>query len=187
MAFSMTFKKKSKMTEQAPPQSEQETVETEKQEQETVAQQETGREDDALRQQLEEARNKYLYLLSDFDNYKRHAAKERMELTQTAGREIITALLPLLDDFERAAKITADGLPEGIALIHHKLVNTLQSKGLKAIETKAGDDFNADVHEAVAEVPAANDASRGKIIDVLEAGYLLGERIIRYAKVVVGR
>lgn len=138
-----------------------------------------------LREQLDESRNKYLYLYSDFENFKRHAARERMELIQTAGRDILTVLLPVLDDFDRAAKNGA--LNEGMALIHNKLVNTLKHKGLTAVETKAGDEFNADFHEAVAEIPAASDDLTGKIVDILEPGYTLGERIIRFAKVVVGK
>jgi molecular chaperone GrpE len=109
-----------------------------------------------LQQQLDEARNKYLYLFSDFDNYRRNAARERMDLIQTR-------------------------------LIHQKLVSTLQTKGLKVLEINVGDDFNADFQEAVAEIPAASEAQKGKIIDILEQGYQLGERIIRFAKVVVGR
>jgi len=154
----------------------------------TAEQPENTSEDEkirALQEQLDESRNKYLYLYSDFENLKRHAAKERMELIQTAGRDILTALLPVLDDFDRAEK--NDSLTEGTALIHQKLVNTLKMKGLTAIETKIGDDFNADIHEAVAEVPAASEELKGKIIDILEPGYTLGERIIRFAKVVVGK
>lgn len=138
-----------------------------------------------LEKQLEESRSKYLYLFSDFENFKRHSARERMDLIQTAGRDILTSLLPILDDFDRAAKSSA--LSEGTTLIHHKLVNTVKSKGLVSIETKVGDDFNADIHEAVAEIPAASEALKGKIVDILEPGYSLGERIIRFAKVVVGK
>jgi molecular chaperone GrpE len=138
-----------------------------------------------LQQQLDEARNKYLYLFSDFDNYRRNAARERMDLIQTAGRDVLTALLPVLDDFDRAEK--NDALTEGTRLIHQKLVSTLQTKGLKVLEINVGDDFNADFQEAVAEIPAASEAQKGKIIDILEQGYQLGERIIRFAKVVVGR
>ena len=138
-----------------------------------------------LQEQLDESRNKFLYLFSDFENFKRHAAKERMELIQTAGRDILSALLPVLDDFDRADK--NDALTEGTALIHQKIVNTLKSKGLTALETKPGDEFNADIHEAVAEIPAASDELKGRIVDILEPGYTLGERIIRFAKVVVGK
>ncbi|HRI61146.1 MAG TPA: nucleotide exchange factor GrpE [Saprospiraceae bacterium] len=138
-----------------------------------------------LQEQLDESRNKYLYLYSDFENFKRHAARERMDLIQTAGRDILTALLPVLDDFDRAAKNGA--LNEGMALVHQKLINTVKHKGLSAIETTTGDDFNPDIHEAVAEIPAASDELKGKIVDILEPGYTLGERIIRFAKVVVGK
>lgn len=138
-----------------------------------------------IQQQLDEARNKFLYLSADFDNYKRHAARERMELIQTAGRDILTALLPILDDFDRAAKNA--GLEEGATLIHQKLVNTLKTRGLTKIETRPGDDFDADRHEAIAEIPAPNDELKGKIVDIVEPGYQLGERIIRFAKVVVGK
>ncbi len=138
-----------------------------------------------LQQELEETKKKLLYLLSDFENFKRNAAKERMELISTAGREILTALLPILDDFDRAQKNGA--LSEGTALIHQKLTNIVRSKGMVMFETKAGDDFNADRHEAIAEIPAPSDDLKGKIVDVTEQGYSLGDRIIRYAKVVVGK
>lgn len=140
---------------------------------------------ETLTQQLDEARNKYLYLFSDFENFKRNVAKERLELQQTAGRDIVAALLPVLDDFDRAAK--NDALSEGMILIHQKIANTLQSKGLTVLEAKAGDAFNPDTQEAVAEIPAASDDLKGKIVDILEQGYQLGDRIIRFAKVVVGR
>ncbi len=151
----------------------------------TGSQDETAAKLKAAQEQLEDMRNKYLYLLSDFENFKRHSAKERLDLQQTAGRDIVTALLPILDDFDRAAK--NDGLGEGMVLIHQKLSNTLQNRGLIALETRVGDDFNPDTQEAVAEIPAASDELKGKIVDILEQGYQLGERIIRYAKVVVGR
>jgi molecular chaperone GrpE len=138
-----------------------------------------------LRQALEEARNRHLYLLSDFENYKRHAARERIDLIQTAGREVLTALLPVLDDFERAIRNGA--IDEGVALIYHKLASTLQTKGLQAMNVKPGDAFNPDRHEAVAEVPAGAEEQQGKIVDILEQGYTLGERIIRFAKVVVAK
>jgi len=138
-----------------------------------------------LQQQLDESKNKHLYLLSDFENLKRNFAKERLDLHQTAGRDIVTALMPILDDFDRAAKNGA--LSEGMALIHQKLAGTLQNKGLVALDAKIGDNFNADTQEAVAEIPAASDEHKGKIVDILEQGYQMGDRIIRFAKVVVGR
>ncbi len=149
-----------------------------------TAEQDTDDAGDQLQKDLNEAKAKFLYLFSDFENYKRNIAKERFELMQTAGRDILSALLPILDDFDRAAK--NDGLPEGIALIHQKLANTLQAKGLVALELKAGDAFNADEHHAIAEVPGMGEGMKGKIVDVVERGYKLGEKIIRHPKVVVG-
>lgn len=138
-----------------------------------------------LQQQLDEARSKYLYLYSDLETTRRNAARERLELMQTASREVMVTLLPILDDFERASKNGA--LSDGMALIHHKLVLALQQKGLQVLEIKAGDPFNADFQEAVAEIPAADDSKKGLIVDVMEPGYKLGERVLRFAKVVVGR
>lgn len=158
------------------------------QEKVTDNQPETTPEEDKIRElekQLDESRNKYLYLYSDFENFKRHAARERMELIQTAGRDIMAALLDVLDDFDRAYK--NDALDEGMTLIHQKFVNTLKAKGLTSLETKPGDEFDADRHEAVAEIPAPSEEMKGKIVDILEPGYALGERIIRFAKVVVGK
>lgn len=151
-------------------------------------QKETGSDKDPLaeiQKQLEESRNKYLYLFSDFENYKRNAARERMDLISTAGRDIMAALLPILDDFDRAAKNNA--LSEGTTLIHHKLAHTLKSKGLTSLDAKPGDEFNPDTHEAVAEIPAPSEETKGKIVDILEQGYTLGGKIIRHAKVVVGK
>jgi len=138
-----------------------------------------------LQQQLDESRSKYMYLYSDMENIRRNAARERMELISTAGRDIMAALLPILDDFDRAAK--NDGLSDGMTLIHQKLANTLKSKGLQPLETQPGDTFNADRHEAIVEIPAPSEDLKGKIVDIIEQGYTLGERIIRYAKVVVGK
>lgn len=138
-----------------------------------------------LEQQLEESRNKYMYLYSDFENYRRNAARERMDLISTAGRDIMAAMLPILDDFDRAEK--NGGLSEGISLIQQKLINTLKAKGLSVMETQVGDDFDPDKHEAVVEIPAPSEDLKSKIVDILERGYMLGERQIRFAKVVVGK
>ncbi len=158
---------------------------------ETPEQSETGTDQNdpmgkirSLQQQLEEARNKYLYLFSDFENFRRHAARERIDLIQTAGRDILAALLPVLDDFDRAAK--NGGLSEGVTLIQHKLAHIVHTKGLRALETKVGDDFDPDQHEAVVEIPAPAEDLKGKVVDVIEQGYQLGEKIIRFARVVVG-
>lgn len=137
-----------------------------------------------LQEQLTEARNKYLYLFSDFENYKRNAARERMELRDTAGRDILTAMIPVLDDFDRAAKNNAIG--EGMLLIHQKFVNIMNSRGVRSLDVKPGDSFNIDQQEAIVKIPAPSEELKGKVVDVIEQGYQLGERIIRFAKVVIG-
>ena len=152
---------------------------------ETAASQAEGEpEQEDWQAKAEEMRKQYMYLLSDFENYKRNVAKERIELQQTAGRDIVTALLSVLDDFDRAEKNEA--LNEGTKLIHQKLVQILQSKGLTELACKAGDAFDPDTQEAVAEIPAPSKKLKGKIVDVTDKGYQLGDRIIRFAKVVVG-
>lgn len=177
------------MKHKRPPQTEEEVVENSAEPAESAVNSEADAQMAAqlqdLQGQLEASQTKLRYLLADFENFKRNVAKERLELQQTAGRDIVTALLPVLDDFDRAAKNKA--LSEGMALIHHKFFQTLAGKGLIALESKAGDDFNPDFQEAVAEIPAASEELKGKIVDILEQGYQLGDRIIRYAKVVVGR
>jgi molecular chaperone GrpE len=144
-----------------------------------------------LKAQLDEQKDKYLRLFADFDNFKKRTAKERLELFQTAGKEIILSLLPVLDDFERAAKATENmtdisAAKEGIALIHNKLLNNLQQKGLKSFDAK-GTEFNVELHEAVTEIPAPSPDLEGKVVDELEKGYYLNDKIIRFAKVVVGK
>ena len=137
-----------------------------------------------LKADLEEAKQKYLYLYSDFDGFRRNTAKERLDLIQTAGRDIMSALLPILDDFDRAAK--NEGLNEGTQLIYKKMLNTLQSKLLVEMDIEPGSDFDSEQHEAIANIPAPNEEMKGKIIDIVEKGYYLGDKIIRHAKVVVG-
>jgi molecular chaperone GrpE len=144
-----------------------------------------------LKEQLEEQKEKYLRLYADFENHKRRNAKERVELIQTAGKEVITALLEVLDDFERAEKQMEKSEPvnemkEGIQLISGKLKNTLQSKGLTAMES-IGQEFNPDRHEAVTEIEVPDSKMKGKVVDELVKGYYLNGKIIRFAKVVVGK
>ena len=135
-------------------------------------------------------KDKFLRLFAEFENYKKRTSKERIELFKTAGQEVISSMLPVVDDFDRALKEaqkqenSADF--EGFRLISNKLNETLKSKGLVAIEVNAGDTFDAEKHEAITQIPAGEDQS-GKIIDVTEQGYQLGEKIIRYPKVVVGQ
>lgn len=141
-----------------------------------------------LKQAIEEEKKKYLYLFAEFDNFKRRTSKERLELMQTAGKEIILSLLEVLDDADRAeAELNKQGKQEeGVRLVFHKLRNTLHSRGLKVMETK-GADFDPDKHEAITEIPAPNEELKGKVIDELEKGYTLNDKIIRFAKVVVGK
>ena len=144
-----------------------------------------------LKAELGEAKDKYLRIFAEFDNSKRRNAKERLELIKTAGLEILQDLLPVLDDLGRAEKIieTAtdlENVKKGFDLIKEKLVRTLQNKGLKAMES-IGADFDADFHEAITEIPAPNPEMVGKVVDEVEKGYILNEKIIRYAKVIVGK
>ena len=143
-----------------------------------------------LKEALEEEKNKYLYLMAEFDNFRRRTAKERVELIQTAGKDVIISLLEVVDDAERAeTELTKTLDPkelEGVKLVFQKLRNILQSRGLKAMEAK-GKDFDADKHEAITEIPAATVDLKGKVVDEIEKGYLLNDKIIRFAKVVVGK
>lgn len=141
-----------------------------------------------LREALEEEKKKYLYLFAEFDNFKRRTGKERLELIQTAGKEVIVSLLEVLDDAHRAeAELAKKGeVDAGVKLVFHKLRTVLQSRGLKAMETK-GQDFDADKHEAITEIAAPTPELQGKVVDEIEKGYLLNDKIIRFAKVVVGK
>jgi molecular chaperone GrpE len=130
-------------------------------------------------------------LAAEFENYKRRTTKERIELFKTANQELMTALLPVLDDFERARNATrettdANAVRESIDIIQTKLNKTLQQKGLTAMEVKGGD-FDADLHEAITQIPAPSEDLVGKIVDEVEKGYYLGDKVIRHAKVVLGQ
>ena len=144
-----------------------------------------------LEDQVKEEKDKFLRLFAEFENYKRRTAKERIELFSTASEEVMVSLLPILDDFDRAsAEIEKDNDNEifkGVLLIKNKLLDSLKSKGLALIEVNKGDEFNADDHEAVTQIPAPSKDMEGKIIDVIEKGYKLGEKVIRYPKVVIGK
>ena len=144
-----------------------------------------------LQQELEEQKDKYLRLFAEFDNFKRRSAKERIELSQTAGKEVIKDLLDVVDDSERAEKqiqASADlaQIKEGIQLVFNKLRNVLQSKGLKAMES-VHTDFDVEKHEAITEIPAPTEELKGKVLDEVQKGYYLNDKIIRFAKVVVGK
>jgi molecular chaperone GrpE len=144
-----------------------------------------------LQEELAEQKDKYLRLFAEFDNAKRRNAKERIELIQTAGREVISSLLDVLDDCDRAEKVINKSedvtvIKEGVQLVFNKLRTTLQAKGLKAMETIATE-FDADKHEAITEIPAPTADLQGKVVDEVTKGYYLGDKIIRFAKVVVGK
>jgi len=146
---------------------------------------------ESLNKQIAELKDKYLRLVADFDNFRKRSARERLEIIQTASKDVITSLLTVLDDSERAEKqmqVTQDieAIKEGEKLVFAKLRNTLQSKGLKAMET-IGEDFNPEFHEAITEIPAPNESLKGKVLDEVEKGYYLNDKIIRFAKVVVGK
>jgi len=144
-----------------------------------------------IQAELDEQKDKYIRLFAEFDNYKRRSAKERIELIQTAGKEVITSLLDVLDDSERAEKQlqTSEDLEEikkGVGLVFSKLRSTLQSKGLKAMES-INTDFDVEKHEAITEIPAPTEKLKDKVVDEVQKGYYLNDKIIRFAKVVVGK
>ena len=147
-------------------------------------------EEEKLREELAKEKDKFLRLFAEFENYKKRTSKERMELFKTAGQEVIVSLLPVMDDFERAMKELAKSddkeVFKGIELINVKLRETLKSKGLQVLEVNPGDVFDAEIHEAITQIPAPDKKMKGKIIDVIEKGFSLGDRIIRHPKVVVG-
>ncbi|MCV9931014.1 nucleotide exchange factor GrpE [Flavobacterium sp. LS1R47] len=146
--------------------------------------------EEQLAQDLAKEKDKFLRLFAEFENYKKRTSKERMDLFKTANQEVLLSMLPVLDDFDRALieinKSDDELLAKGVELIYDKLKSTLVSKGLEQVEVRAGDAFNADYAEAITQIPAPSDKLKGKIVDVLEKGYKLGDKIIRYPKVVIG-
>lgn len=164
----------------------EETVETTD---ETV--QETEKEP-TTEELIAQEKDKYLRLFAEFENYKKRTTKERIELFKTASQDVMTALLPVLDDFERAlAHIDddkeAEELRKGVLLIYQKMVTTLEQKGLSKMEVKQGDTFDAEIHEAITQIPAPSKKLKGKVVDVIEQGYKLGDKVIRFPKVVIGQ
>ena len=152
---------------------------------------ETISEVDQLKLDVEEQKQKFIRLYAEFDNFKRRSAKERVELIQTAGRDVIQSMLEVMDDCDRAEKQlqTSEDLQQikqGIQLVFTKLRNTLQAKGVKEMKS-IGEEFNPDIHEAITEIPVNDPAKAGKVVDEVEKGYTLNDKIIRYSKVVVGK
>jgi len=150
-------------------------------------------DEEQLKKDLHQEKDKFLRLFAEFENYKKRTSRERIELFKTANEELMTVLLPVLDDFDRALneikKASDDDkdLLRGVELINNKLRNSLEQKGLSVIDVNAGDVFDVELHEAITQIPAPSDDLKGKIIDVLEQGYKLGEKVIRYPRVVIGQ
>lgn len=143
-----------------------------------------------IQEDLAKEKDKFLRLFAEFENYKRRTSKERMELFKTAGQEVIVALLPVIDDFDRAMKELAKSddkeMYKGVELINNKFNEILKGKGLQVLEVNQGDSFDAELHDAITQIPAPDKKMKGKIIDVIEKGFTLGDKIIRHPKVVVG-
>ncbi|WP_044399167.1 nucleotide exchange factor GrpE [Lacinutrix sp. Hel_I_90] len=148
--------------------------------------------EDQLKGELSQEKDKFLRLFAEFENYKKRTSKERIELFKTANKDVMISMLPILDDFERALMHIEDDkeaeeLRKGVVLIYQKLLNTLEQKGLSKMEVEQGDVFDAEIHQAITQTPAPTDDLKGKIIDVLEKGYKLGDTVIRFPKVVIGQ
>lgn len=183
----MTDEKMNEVMDQEPEEGSQE---------ESHHEEEEGREEGQdkvaeLEAQLAESKDKYLRLYSEFENFRRRTAREKLDLINTAGESIMTELLPVLDDFERAMKSASEdseetSMREGMDLIYQKLKKALEQKGLKNMNSEIGQDFDPDFHEAITQIPAPEKKLKGKIVDVIEKGYLIKDKVIRYAKVVTG-
>lgn len=157
-----------------------------------TAEEETEEDEiEKLKAEVQEAKDKYLRLYSEFENFRRRTAKERLDLIRTATEDLMSALLPVMDDFERAQKALEESedhkaTQEGFELIFNKFSNILKQKGLKQMEDKTGSEFSTEFHEAISQMPVGKKKMKGKIIDVVEKGYYLDEKVIRFAKVVIG-
>ena len=145
---------------------------------------------ETVQNELAVEKDRYLRLFAEFENYKKRTGRERIELFKTASQDVIVSLLPVVDDFDRALNEFSDDKDDvhvqGMVLISHKLKETLKQKGLEIVETKQGDNFDAEIHEAITQIPSPSPDLKGKIIDVIEKGYTLGDKIIRFPKVVIG-
>ena len=149
-----------------------------------------NKELDKLKTQLNEINDKYLRLSAEYDNYRKRTLKEKMELTKTGGENILINILPVVDDFDRAMKsmenvTDCNAMKEGIELIYNKFIEFLKSRGVKEIEA-INKEFNTDIHEAITKIPAPNKKLKGKVVDVIEKGYYLYDKVMRYSKVVIG-
>ncbi|MBT5288718.1 MAG: nucleotide exchange factor GrpE [Flavobacterium sp.] len=169
----------------------EEEIKNTEQEAQVKENQEVVVEEPTAEELIQQEKDKYLRLFAEFENYKKRTSKERIELFKTASQELMTSLLPIMDDFDRGLteikKVKDKELLKGMQLINDKFKNTLTLKGLTEIEVKKGDVFDAEIHEAITQIPAPSDKLKGKVIDAVEKGYKLGDKIIRYPKVVIGQ
>ena len=176
-----------KVNEQEPVEEGEDSTEVKEEE---APEQEDLSPEEKMKAELAEAKDKYLRLYSEFDNFRRRTAKEKLDLLQTAGERIMIALLPVLDDLSRAEQSLESGdvkaISEGVRLIADKFGKSLEAEGLKLMETAPGTDFDTELHDAVTQIPAPSKKLKGKIVDTIENGYYLGEKVIRHAKVVIG-
>jgi molecular chaperone GrpE len=171
--------------------SEEQMEETKAQENKAEETKEEISQEEKLRREVEELKDKHLRLYSEFENYRRRTSKERLDLIKTASEDVLADIIPVVDDFERAIKASQSEesvatVTEGNLLIYNKLLKILGNKGLKPMEDLIGKDFDADTQEAITQIPAPSDELKGKVIDVVEKGYTLGDKVVRYAKVVIG-
>ena len=169
----------------------EEEVKNTEQQSQTEENQEVARDEPTAEELIQQEKDKYLRLFAEFENYKKRTTRERIELFKTASQELMTSLLPIMDDFDRGLteikKAKDKELLKGMQLISDKLKSTLQSKGLSEIKVKQGDAFDSEIHDAITQIPAPSDKLKGKIIDAVEKGYKLGDKIIRHPKVVIGQ
>ena len=142
-----------------------------------------------LNETINNEKDKYVRLFAEFENYKRRTAKERIDLFKTAGKEVLSSLIPVVEDFKRALNQEDPNQEDdqGIQLIYNKLIETLKNQGLEELEVEIGDSFDSEIHEAISQIPAQNDDQKGKIIDIIEGGYKLGDQVIKFPKVVVAQ
>ena len=169
----------------------EEEIKNTEQEAQVEESQEVVVEEPTAEELIQQEKDKYLRLFAEFENYKKRTSKERIELFKTASQELMTSLLPIMDDFDRGLteikKVKDKELLKGMQLINDKFKNTLTQKGLTEIEVNKGDVFDAEIHEAITQIHAPSDKLKGKVIDAVEKGYKLGDKIIRYPKVVIGQ
>ena len=179
------LKEKQEETVEATPQ-EQEAAETTVEAEEPTAEEKLQKELDDTKAELEKSKKEYMFLLAEFDNFRKRTLKEKSELIKNAAEGAMKDLLPVLDDFERAIQATSESIKEGVNLIYNKFVKYLEQKGVKAIDSRDAD-FDTEYHEAVTTFPTDDESKKGKVIDTVQKGYVMNDKVIRHSKVVVGQ